>query len=133
MHMALPGRRGTYTEPVAASQERVAEPEQTQTGPGRAEEPKRNWAQQARPASNFFKFQGAGDTIEGELKAFFESEYEGKTSVNATLIVDGKETNIRLTTQLERYFEPVKLGSYVKIIYRNRLGKMKNFDFFVLE
>jgi hypothetical protein len=126
--MALPGRRGTYTEAGPGT----TAPEQVQ--PTKAEEPKRNWAQQKRPASNFFKFEGAGDTLEGELKAFFESEYEGKTSVNATLIVgQGKEVNIRLTTQLERYFEPVKLGSYVKIIYRNRLGKMKNFDFFVEE
>jgi len=130
--MALPGRRGTYTEPSAASQERAAEPDRAQTT--KAEEPKRNWAQQARPASNFFKFQDAGDTIEGKLKMFFESEYDGKTSVNATLIdAQEKEVNIRLTTQLERYFESVKLGSYVKIVYRNRLGKMKNFDFFVEE
>jgi hypothetical protein len=126
--MALPGRRGTYAEPTQVSQEREEQEQQT-----KVETPKGSFVQRTRPASNFFKFQNAGDAIEGQLKVFFESEYEGKTSVNATLLVEGKEVNIRLTTQLLRYFETVKEGSYVKIIYRNRLGKMKNFDFFVLE
>lgn len=121
--MALPGRtqQGNYAEPTEAVETEAPEPE---TSDG-------SWTQKQRPAGNFIKFQNAGDSVEGVLKGFFESEYEGKTSTNATLHNGVRNVTIRLTTQLTQYFEGVTVGSKVKIVYKGRIGKMKNYDFFV--
>jgi hypothetical protein len=110
-----------------------ATPEQESSQEG-AQEPSAGWAQKDRPKlGKFFKFQNIGDSIEGELVRFFESEYEGKKSNNALLRVDGKEMSFRVTTQLQHYFDGVELGKTVKVVYKGRLGKLKNFDFFVAE
>ena len=151
--MALPSRRGNYTEtgtaePETAEQKiarlgrQLAEqrqesaesfPEQ-ESGQEETQEPSAGWTQKERPqGGKFFKFQNIGDSIEGELIRFFESTYEGQTSNNALLRVDGKDISFRLTTQLQQYFNDVGLGKVVKVVYRGRLGKMKNYDFYVAE
>jgi hypothetical protein len=121
--MALPGRtrRDTYSQSEETTQE---------TG-GEAKAPESTWKKHDRPAGGkFFKFQNVEDSIEGTFKSFFESEYEGKTSVNATLLVGKQEISFRLTMQLEQYFSDVKPGDAVKVVYKGKIGKMKNFDFF---
>ena len=131
--MALPGRtrRSEYTAPGAAGQGSVnVVPVQE---PGVKDEPEgtdQQWVQKARPQRKFIKFEDKGDAVEGVLKSFFESEFEGKKSVNAVLVVDGEDKSLRLSMQLEQYFEGVEFGTTVRIVYKGKIGKMKAFDFF---
>jgi len=151
--MALPSRRGNYAESgvtgfetaeqkIARLELELAEQRQEitsslseqESGQEETQEPSAGWTQKERPqGGKFFKFQNIGDSIEGELIRFFESTYEGQTSNNALLRVDGKDTSFRLTVQLQQYFNGVELGKVVKVVYRGRLGKMKNYDFYVAE
>jgi hypothetical protein len=143
--MALPGRRGNYVEEpetaeqkIARLEQQLAEREQTSSEQEVAQEETQEvgagWTKKDRPqGGKFFKFQNIGDSIEGVLKSFFESTFEGKTSNNALLSVDGKDVSFRLTLQLQQYFDTVSPGVTVRIVYRGRLGKMKNFDFYTAE
>jgi len=149
--MALPSRRGNYTETGTAEletaeqkiarleaqlagQDQTSEPAEQDSGQEETRETGPGWTKKDRPqGGKFFKFQNIGDSIEGVLKSFFESTYEGKTSNNACLLVDGKEMSFRLTLQLQKYFDDVTLGTTVRVEYRGRLGKMKNYDFYVAE
>ena len=119
-------RRGEYGTDTESQVEQ-------QTGPANGStEQEAGWVKKAKPlgGGKFFKFQNIGDTIQGTLKGFFESTFEGKTSNNALLVVDGKDISFRMTTQLEQYFTGVTPGTVVKVEYKGRLGKMKTYDFY---
>lgn len=148
--MALPSRRGNYaesenpghTEPETLEQ-KIARLEQQLTEKNPASPPQeamrpapacdettRAWVKQKEPSGQFFKFQSPGDSLEGVFDSTFESEYDGKTGLNAVLLADGKEITIGLTMQLRQYFDRVKSGTNVRIVYKGKIGKMKSFDFY---
>jgi hypothetical protein len=132
--MALPGRttrRGEYNDTATAEATATGQPEPEVEETAEEAPPAEGWTKKATPPGKYFKFQNPGDTLEGVLKNFFTSEYQGKESVNATLVVKGKDVGIRLSQQLQQYFDDgVEIGARVKIVYKGRLGKLKDYEFY---